>query len=227
MAWQTQVTFESGREITLPSGYFVYAGDVVRVAVVHDDQQSHDFIVGQDFELVPKNGLLLSEEFPIEEDDVLMVWNYSRWYLTNEDINLAAYATRSDLERHYGRTNVIKWADLDNDNNTESIAERIQWALVAATSYLDNRLRFGPYTVPFEDPYPLELTRMCAWYAGVLLYESRGVTDFNAEGRPQHQLHHQKRNVETMIKDVLTRRLRFNLPTSATSYPQVMSDDES
>lgn len=134
------------------------------------------------------------------------------------------YATRDDLESQYGISNIAKWADLDGTENAGNITSRIDWALLAASNDIDDRLREGPYDVPFDDP-PDVIVRMTAAAAGVLLYESRGVTDYDATGNVQHQLQYQKNDVEQKILKILSRVIKLDLELVATPFPQVIEDE--
>jgi phage gp36-like protein len=87
------------------------------------------------------------------------------------------YATCDDLYMIFGRSNVDKWSDVDNDQDESLMRERKAWALHLASRELDDALRSGPYGTPFELPYPTTLIDATARLAGVLLYESRGLVD--------------------------------------------------
>lgn len=132
-----------------------------------------------------------------------------------------SYATRSDIELIFGKANVIKWADVDNNNNKLDILDRITWALESATAFFDNRLRRGPYVIPFVDDLDLEVVNHCARLAGVMLYESRGYEDTeNTDG--SHKLSPHRRIVNHFIAGVLSGRISIagerqvnNLPATS------------
>src|SRR5690606_18957364 len=93
----------------------------------------------------------------------------------------AAYCDDDDLDVIFGKTNVDRWADLDNDVDTTRIARRRLWARNLASATLDDRLRAGPYELPFSDPVPAVVVDLSARLAGLLLYDSRGSQDVDSE----------------------------------------------
>ena len=136
------------------------------------------------------------------------------------------YCVDSDLDLAFGRDNVRKWADANNNRLETEVVARKLWARQAATDELDASLAASEYQFPLDDaePYPGLLVRMCAYLAGVLLYESRGVTDVDAEGRPQHSLMWFRRRVEQFIKDLHGRRIKLvgaTLRSAAVETTQV------
>ena len=133
-----------------------------------------------------------------------------------------AYADRDDLDLQYGRDNVDKWADLNNNRDADEIAARVAWALAAGDEEIDNRLRDGPYEVPFTT-IPGEITRLSALYAGFLLYDSRGITD---QDGPDDQLKNHRTRFETRCRMILSGQLKLDLEETSPSYPQVYTDDD-
>lgn len=97
------------------------------------------------------------------------------------------YAVRSDLENIYGKKNVARWADIDNDGVLTTIDARINWALELSYDYVNNKLDGGMYAVPLAGRYPMIVTCQ-AHLASVYLYESRGLTNKSEDGKPIHQL---------------------------------------
>lgn len=132
------------------------------------------------------------------------------------------YAARTDVELVFGRTNVSKWADVDNEEDSTFITNRICWALQEAYSHFNNRLRGGPYAVPFIEPFESQIISMSARLAGVMLYDSRGITDFSENGKPQHQLSAHRDMVEKFIKDVMAGIIRLDAE-HVVNYPAVVS----
>lgn len=120
-----------------------------------------------------------------------------------------SYATRTDVEAIYGANNVERWADIDNDGDEDHIEARITWALGVAEDKLNNRLKSsGKYDIPFDEPVDSELTEMTARFAGVLLYESRGLTDTeNDDGR--NVLTGHRKQVDQFVKDVNSGKVRL------------------
>lgn len=130
-----------------------------------------------------------------------------------------AYAAESDCKIIFGKHNIEKWADVDNAKDAAAIESRIEWALALAEETVNNRLRGGPYAVPFSEPAPLVVTDVTARLAGVLLYEARGVTDFSPNGDVIHQLKHHKDHVQKFFEDVHKGRLRLHLPQRGDTFP--------
>lgn len=121
------------------------------------------------------------------------------------------YCTQADVELAFGRVNVRKWADIDNTNLDAVIVARIAWAVGEADSELDAKLAKSRYQFPLDDSSDLPpiLTRMASYLAGVLLYESRGVTDVDEHGRAQHALMWHRKRVEEFIRDVWGKRVEL------------------
>ncbi len=138
------------------------------------------------------------------------------------------YAERTDVEQIFGASNVSKWADVDNDQNAEKIEARIAWAIGLSEEKLNNRLRGGPYTVPFGgDAIPAEIVDAAARLAGVLLYDSRGVTDFDPNGKPMHQLSAHRDMVDKFIAEVHANRVTLDITSTKTTAPAVVNGHRS
>jgi phage gp36-like protein len=129
------------------------------------------------------------------------------------------FATRDDLNAVFGKISVDKWADLDNLRDADTIAARIAWALQEATNVITAKLRGGIYLLPFAETPP-ELVTPCARLAGVLLYDSRGTVDFDADGKAINQLSGHRKDVETYIADFKTGRARLTGVDTVKTYPQ-------
>lgn len=122
------------------------------------------------------------------------------------------YCSKTDVQMAFGKINADKWADVDNNGLQTMIDARYNWAIEQATNELDGRLADSPYQFPLAVPvdpaqYPPILRRMAAFLAGVLMYESRGITDMGPEGQPIHHLSWHRKWVYTCIQDIYARRL--------------------
>jgi len=119
------------------------------------------------------------------------------------------YSTRDDLELAFGHTNILLWADLNNTALASEITARINWAIANADDELNSKLANSRYQFPLSDDsdIPPILARMSAYFAGVLLYESRGVTDVGEDGKAQHALMWHRKRVDEFIRDIHARRL--------------------
>lgn len=129
------------------------------------------------------------------------------------------YATKHDIELIYGKTNVEKWADIDNNEIINDIAARINWALMQAHNYCNDRLVGSPYTIPFVLPYPVRVTETVARHAGVLLYDARGLVDAtdNQDGKDTMTVH--RKTVDDFYKRLLADQIRLYGYEHAKNYP--------
>jgi phage gp36-like protein len=133
------------------------------------------------------------------------------------------YANCRALYDVFGRSNVNKWADLDNDNEDATIRRRKAWALHRASRKLDELLQGGPYTLPFEMPYDNSIVDATARLAGVFLYESRGIED--SESALNNVSAH-KEEVMQWAYRVKRGAIRLNMPAHArATFPQVVTDE--
>lgn len=138
-----------------------------------------------------------------------------------------AYANRADVELLYGAANIVIWANLESgDPEDEDVADaidaRIASALADAEADVDDRTRGGPYAVPFPS-VPVCIKRATALLAGVMLYEARGVTDFDSEtGKPQHQLQYQKKEAEAICASVRSGARVLSILRIRGEAPQVV-----
>ena len=136
------------------------------------------------------------------------------------------YASRTDIEQLYGSDNVEKWADLNNNEDSDEITERINRSLTVATNDMNDILRGSRYSIPITDTgAAITLVDLCANLAGVWLYESRGVEDFDVEtGRSFHRLAYMRDRAEKKLKAIAANRIRLNVPQSrikGTAIPKV------
>jgi len=137
------------------------------------------------------------------------------------------YCVRADIENLFGVTNVSKWSDLDNDADATKISNRIAAAITATADMIDARLRFSRYLIPISNAgfTPTIMRDLNAQMAGVWLYESRGVIDYDADGRAMHALHWIARKAESTMKQlaagtlVLTADLKADI-TGMTTAPR-------
>lgn len=118
-----------------------------------------------------------------------------------------AYCEKQDVYDMFGQVNVSKWADLDNDKDSEKIDARIDRAINWGESEVESLLRRSVYDLPItnvQDEVPAEITHITASLAGVYLYENRGIQDFNPEtGQVVHRLAYIKDRAMKMIRQIL------------------------
>jgi phage gp36-like protein len=135
------------------------------------------------------------------------------------------YCVRADIETLFGVNNVTSWADLDNDQDTDSIAARITAAIVTADDFIDSYLRDGPYDLPLADDadtVPVLIRDISARLTGTHLYSARGTLDYNEQGEPEDRLQwHREQAIEnlqrikdrTLNLDVAAKAVQRTVPT--------------
>ncbi len=123
---------------------------------------------------------------------------------------MADYAVRVDVEKMYGKLNVERWADLDNNKFVTDIDDRITAMITQARNWIDARLTLGPYDVTsFASSEPI-LNRLNSMLAGVFLYENRGINDFDpGSGRVVHRLGWQRKETMKVVNDILAGRIKL------------------
>lgn len=130
------------------------------------------------------------------------------------------YANKSDIEIIFGSDNVTKWADLNNSSDQTEIDARICWSLQQAHSQINDRLTPGPYKIPFETPVPIQIIDTCARLAGVILYESRGITDMTDGEKPKNQLTYHRQLAMKLLNNILNDRVQFLGLKHTADYPE-------
>ncbi len=136
-----------------------------------------------------------------------------------------AYSTRADIEAQYGVVNVEKWADLNNNQNAGEITARIDQSIIEADNEIDSRLRLGPFVIPWPVPIPVGIVSLSAIYAGVWLYSSRGVVDYDANGVAQDQLQFQRNEFDKRIRNILAGRYQpESIPDTNQTFPEVVKE---
>jgi hypothetical protein len=135
------------------------------------------------------------------------------------------YADRIDVENIFGIGNVLVWADLENldDPTTAGTDARVCWALRLGHNIVNDRLKGGPYEIPFLPPYPPEIIDACARLAGVNLYDSRGLED--AGDKAVNQVSAHRNLVERFFQAVLADRKRIPGLVRTKNYPAAVADD--
>jgi len=132
------------------------------------------------------------------------------------------YSTKAQSERIYGKSNILRWADMNNNEDEDEILDRIEWAIQEAYDQINARLKSCRYTVPFESPIDPVIITLSARLAGVLLYDNRRLVDI-----PEFDeaLYH-RTQVERMYKQIHGGQLSLlNYSHNAVSYPQAIATD--
>lgn len=120
------------------------------------------------------------------------------------------YAERIDIELAFGSTNVSKWADVENTDNATEISDRICWALKNSHYKINDKLTDGLYVIPFVVPYPAQITMCCAKLAAVYLYDSRGVTDMQQDGKAKNQMSFFRKECDEYLRGLLSGRYKLD-----------------
>lgn len=136
-----------------------------------------------------------------------------------------ADADRKSIENIFGEQNVLKWADLDNNRNTQVIQSRIEDTLADALEYLYSRLRMR-YTVPFSNP-PRTIKFLNALDAGVRLYDGRLIIANDPPAQDQVGKH--RKQYKRILREILSGQLHLvdgmsgdDLETGV-NYPSAMT----
>jgi len=102
------------------------------------------------------------------------------------------YCVTADLEQVWGSTNVEKWSDLDNDKDAVKMLSRQALACRMAYVIVNDYMADSRYAVPLLDKgtttTPLAVQNVAAVFAGVWLYNNRGVHDTGLSKRGLHRL---------------------------------------
>lgn len=136
------------------------------------------------------------------------------------------YCERSDIETIFGVAELKAWADLDNNQVDADIANRITAAIVYAQDQIDVRLRGGPHTIPFTEPPPITIVKVCAKFAGIELYGARGVVDHNPDGKPENRFYLMKREALKTLTDILASIITLDLDDIPATAPEVVTYED-
>ena len=81
---------------------------------------------------------------------------------------------------------------------------------------MNDRLRSGPYTIPFID-VPSLLVRVSSMLAGVILYDSRGLGDLKNDQVSRHREY-----VDNFVRMLHKKQISFTNTAVGTSIPKVI-----
>jgi len=125
----------------------------------------------------------------------------------------------------YGRINISQWADLDNDQDSEVIEDRVNYFIEQAGIMIDSLLDSSAYSVPFIDPYPDQIVYLTALKAGILLYDGRRVVNDETE----NQVSAQEKQFQSIIGRILADTYSLlGVSRKSTKPPKVVKyEDES
>lgn len=134
-----------------------------------------------------------------------------------------AYATQSQLETRYGRSNIQQWARMYGDEPAATVTSRISDALNWATEEIDSRLRGGPYTIPFAETYPAHIVRACVMIAAVELYNRKGTQDYTDDGQALNKLTGEREEALQMLREIRAGQIKLNVAELDEDVPEVIS----
>jgi phage gp36-like protein len=126
---------------------------------------------------------------------------------------MSTYCTQSDIEDHFGVSNVETWAKLETGYSAAQITARITRAIAGVGAKMDAYFRKGGYRIPVVDEdgeTPTEVKDCAACLAGVWLYQSRGVDDMDRNGIPQNKLRWHYVDAMQFLADVRDGNIRIN-----------------
>jgi len=137
---------------------------------------------------------------------------------------MTAYSTPADLALVFGRSNLEKWADLNNNGVAVEITARIAWAISLADERINDRLRDSLYVVPLTTTSQT-IVDLSARLAGSYLYMSRGMVDSEDASKNQLQVHEEY--AEKLLNDIIAGRVRIDATRRNThTYPTVENIEE-
>lgn len=131
----------------------------------------------------------------------------------------------ADLENVFGRDNISSWADLDNDANPTTIANRIAWAIELATAEVE-ALTTGTSYDWAEISSNVLINNAIATKAGLLLYANRAHSDEGADGStPKNPMRTFEKRMDLFFKQLTTGALKLQSSREGRSFPAVVEDD--
>ena len=131
--------------------------------------------------------------------------------------------SRAGMELVFGADNIAKWADVDNNDDQDVISARITWALGLADTDINTELRNSRYDTPLTEPTDSKVVWIADVFAGVHLYESRGITD--ADENESHQLKPMHDKAMKALMRIVAGAIDITVKPVKADYPQVIVDD--
>lgn len=120
-----------------------------------------------------------------------------------------AYSATTDIDLFYGSGNVTAWADINQDANATTIANRKAEAIAVADDEIDDVLRTTPLSgsLPLST-VPTTIKDLSRKLAGLWLYESRGSYDVTSEGSPVHRWMFIRKMCEKTKREIRTGKIK-------------------
>ena len=136
------------------------------------------------------------------------------------------YILDTDLDLQWGKVNVDKWADADNDGNAAKILARRAWAIARAERYINSRLQGSVYSIPFAatPDTPLEIRDLVVTFAGLYLYQSpRGLVDGEETDDAMLEI---RDEAEIMLRNIIAGVHRISAMPAFSGHPAVVQTTE-
>jgi phage gp36-like protein len=112
----------------------------------------------------------------------------------------------------FGYTQIIKWSDIDGERqDTPTMEDRIQEALIDADDYINERLADNGYVVPFTS-VPRRIVSLATLYAGIYLYDNK--LKGGAMNEARDEVARPRRRFNMVLKQILDGRLLLLHPLS-------------
>lgn len=135
------------------------------------------------------------------------------------------YATKDDLFIRFGKSNIVQWSDVENNQDETEIDRRIAWSIEQAEEEINERLRESPYQFPLTEKIPLSIRKTCSEIAAIYLYDSRRIND-DKEGLDELSMI--REGIDEYFRQIIGGKRILDLPRS-TDIPFIVSqkDDNS
>jgi hypothetical protein len=138
-------------------------------------------------------------------------------------------SNKRDVEYIFGKANVARWSNPDNEEDYSEGEDRIDQANKYAESEFLGRMLEGPYSIDdIRTIKPSMCVTICASLAGSWLYDTRRVVDASPES---DEIGAQRKNANRWIQEIMSGKLKLYDPATyeplsktAENSPRVVSD---
>lgn len=161
-----------------------------------------------------------------EIDEVTYYLPRTTQLISSAALAIGRYTDSRRIEEQFGIDNVHKWVALDDHDEAVDYAQRLYQQIADAEAEIDDALRDSAVPVPFTEDVPSLIVQIATQLAGVRLYESRGVIDWNPDtGQPSHRLQWHKKEAWQRLARLKAGQLRLSGET-VVRHPSVVCDDD-
>lgn len=165
---------------------------------------------------------LSTKEVPLSSATIELVYSTTTWGITidPETISLKdpaslstepQYCTVSQLYQRFGADNINKWADLNNERDTDEITNNIIDAIVTTSADMTDQFRDKRYQVPFADPIPYSIMQATRLQAGYNLSTARGMVEDDDTA-----LQNAEKEAQTTVKRIHAGQIRLDFQMAKT-----------